>query len=194
LFTISDSIHIHAPIERCFLLSTSLELVEQVLEMRPVEGDSRKTAGLMVEGDRIEWRGWAFGLPQVHENLITRYERPCFFQDTMARGRFRQFQHDHLFTEIDGHTLLVDKLRFSLPLGRPGRMAARYLVVPHMTELLRRRMSLLKRVAESHEWRRYLGGNAGINAAINAGINPEINPGGSVGSGVCSKSFSVQGV
>ena len=45
---------------------------------------------------------------------------------------------------------------------------------------------LLKRVAESHEWRQYLGGNAGINAAI--------NPGGSVGSGVCSKSFSVQGV
>jgi hypothetical protein len=51
-------------------------------------------------------------------------------------------------------------------------------------------MSLLKRVAEGHEWRRYLGGNVGINAGINVGINA----GGSVGPGMCSKSFSVQGV
>lgn len=156
LFTVSDSIHIHAPIERCFLLSTSLELVEQVLEMRPVEGGARKTAGLVVEGDRIEWRGWQFGLPQMHESVITRYDRPCFFQDTMARGRFKRFQHDHRFTEIDGHTLVVDKLKFSLPLGWPGKMVARYVVIPHIAALLRRRMLLLKRVAEGAEWQRYL--------------------------------------
>jgi ligand-binding SRPBCC domain-containing protein len=156
LFTVSDSIHIHAPIERCFLLATSLELVEQVLEMRPVEGGSRKTAGLVVEGDRIKWRGWLFGLPQVHESLITRYERPSFFQDTMTRGRFKRFQHDHRFTEIDGRTLLVDKLRFSLPLGWPGKIVARYMIIPHFSVLLRRRMQLLKHVAEGMEWRRYL--------------------------------------
>ncbi len=156
MFTVSDSIHIHAPIERCFLLSTSLELVGQVLEMRPVEGGSRKTAGLAVEGDRIEWRGWLFGLPQMHESLITRYEQPCFFQDMMTRGRFKRFQHDHRFTEIDGHTLLVDKLRFSLPLGLPGKMVARHIIVPHISGLLRRRMELLKHVAEGVEWRRYL--------------------------------------
>lgn len=156
MFTVSDSIHIHAPIERCFLLSTSIELVEQVLEMRPVEGSFRKTAGLVVEGDRIEWRGWVFGLPQVHESLITRYERPAFFQDAMARGRFKRFQHDHRFTEIDGHTLVVDKVKFSLPLGRPGKVVARWVMVPHIAALLRRRVILLKHVAESTEWKRYL--------------------------------------
>jgi ligand-binding SRPBCC domain-containing protein len=156
LFTVSDSIHIHAPIERCFLLSTSIELVEQVLEMRPVEGSFRKTAGLVVEGDRIEWRGWVFGLPQVHESLITRYERPAFFQDAMARGRFKRFQHDHRFTEIDGHTLVVDKVKFSLPFGGPGKVVARWVMVPHIAALLRRRVILLKHVAESTEWKRYL--------------------------------------
>jgi ligand-binding SRPBCC domain-containing protein len=156
LFTVSDSIHIHAPIERCFLLSTSIELVEQVLEMRPAEGSFRKTAGLVVEGDRIEWRGWVFGLPQVHESLITRYERPAFFQDAMARGRFKRFQHDHRFTEIDGHTLVVDKVKFSLPFGGPGKVVARWVMVPHIAALLRRRVILLKHVAESTEWKRYL--------------------------------------
>ena len=156
MFTVSDSIHIHAPIERCFLLSTSIELVEQVLEMRPVEGRFRKTAGLVVEGDRIEWRGWVFGLPQVHESLITRYERPAFFQDAMARGRFKRFQHDHRFTEIDGHTLVVDKVKFSLPFGGPGKVVARWVMVPHIAALLRRRVIRLKHVAESTEWKRYL--------------------------------------
>jgi ligand-binding SRPBCC domain-containing protein len=158
LFTVSDSIHINAPIERCFLLSTSLELVERVTGMRPAAGDSRRTQGLVEDQDRVLWQGWVFGLPQVHESLITRYERPGFFQDTMVRGRFKRFQHDHLFTEIDGHTLLIDKVRFSLPLGWPGKVVARRVVVPYISDLLRRRMMLLKRVAEGEEWRRYLPG------------------------------------
>ncbi len=156
MFTVSDSIHIHAPIERCFLLSTSLELVEQMLEVRPVAGDLKKTSGPVVGGDRVEWHGWLFGMPQVHESLITRYERPGFFQDTMTRGRFKRFQHDHLFTEIDGHSLVIDKLRFSLPLGWPGKIVARRVLVPYLSGLLRRRMKLLRHVAESEEWRRYL--------------------------------------
>jgi ligand-binding SRPBCC domain-containing protein len=131
-------------------------LVEQVLGMRPVPGDSRKTDGLVVGGDRIVWRGSVFGLPQRHESLITRYERPNFFQDTMARGRFERFRSDHRFAEIDGHTLVVEKLHFSLPLGLPGKMVARRVMVPYISGMLRRRMMLLKRVAESEDWRRYL--------------------------------------
>jgi ligand-binding SRPBCC domain-containing protein len=153
MFTISDSIHINAPIDRCFLLSTNLELVERTLRMQPIEG---KTSGMIVDGDRILWGGWKFGLPQMHESLITGYERPVFFQDTMRRGRFKRFQHDHQLTEIDGHTLLNDKLRFSLPLGLPGRLVARHVIVPYLCRLLRQRMLLLKKVAEGDEWRRYL--------------------------------------
>jgi ligand-binding SRPBCC domain-containing protein len=156
MFIVSDKIHINAPIERCFLLSTSLELVAQTLKMRLVESGSIRTSGLVVGGDRLLWRGWVFGLPQLHETLITKYERPNFFQDTMGRGRFKQFQHDHFFTEIGGRTLLKDKVRFSLPLGAVTRPLARFVVMPHVSRLLRRRLELLKRVAESDEWKQYL--------------------------------------
>jgi ligand-binding SRPBCC domain-containing protein len=153
MFTISDSIHIHAPIERCFQFSTNIELVGRTLGMAPIEG---KTRGMIADGDRLVWAGWKFGFPQMHESLITGYERPVFFQDTMGRGRFSRFQHDHHLTEIDGHTLLNDKLRFNLPLGWPGKLVARFILVPYICRLLRRRMLLLKRTAESEEWRRYL--------------------------------------
>jgi ligand-binding SRPBCC domain-containing protein len=153
MFTISDSIHINAPIDRCFQLSTNISLVRRTLRMRPIEG---KTDGMIGDGDRLVWAGWKFGLPQMHESLITGYERPVFFQDTMGRGRFKRFQHDHYLIEIEGHTLLNDKLRFTLPYGWPGKVAARFVLVPYFCRLLRRRMQLLKRVAESGEWRRYL--------------------------------------
>jgi ligand-binding SRPBCC domain-containing protein len=153
MFIVKDSIHINAPIERCFLLSTNLELVEKTLGMRPVRG---KTAGMVACGDKIVWSGWKFGLLQKHESLITQYEQPTFFQDTMRRGRFKQYQHDHMFAEVDQQTLLTDKLRFSLPFGQLGKLVARHVMIPYMCRLLRQRMMLLKHVAESEEWRQYL--------------------------------------
>lgn len=154
-FTVSDTIHIEAPIERCFLLSTSIDLVRRTLGMRPVEG---KTSGLAEKGDKLVWVGWKFGLPQMHETLITEYQRPAFFQDTMGRGRFRTFCHDHSFLEMEGLTVLQDKVRFSMPLGFAGDMVAEKIMVPHISKLLKRRFLLLKKVAEGEEWRVYLKG------------------------------------
>jgi ligand-binding SRPBCC domain-containing protein len=156
MFVVSDRIHVNAPIERCFLLSTSLELVRQSLKFQLVGGQSSRATGLVEGGDRLMWQGWALGMPQRHESLISRYERPNFFQDTMLRGRFKRFQHDHSFTEIGGRTLLNDKVRFSLPLGVVTRPLGRLVVTPYVAGLLRHRLELLKRVAESEEWKQYL--------------------------------------
>jgi ligand-binding SRPBCC domain-containing protein len=153
MFTISDSVHINAPIERCFLLSTNIELVSKTLGMKPIEG---KTQGMIGPGDKLLWAGWKFGFPQMHETLITRYEQPVFFQDTMGRGRFKRFQHDHHLFYIDGRTVLNDKIRFTLPLSWAGRLVARAILVPYISRVLRRRMRLLKKIAESQEWRKYL--------------------------------------
>ena len=168
MFRLKESIHVNAPIDRCFLLSTNLELVQRTIGLRPVEG---KTSGLVEGGDRLVWRGWKFGLPAMHETLITKFERPRFFQDTMGRGRFRFFQHDHHFEWIDGHTVMWDVVRFSLPLGWVGREVGKRIVVPHVLKLMLRRMELLRRIAEGGDWERYVGPeNAhqaeGISAAV----------------------------
>ena len=154
MFTISDSIFISAPIERCFLLSTNVELVGKALGMKPIEG---KTSGLVVENDRLLWAGWKFGMPQMHESIITKYELPNFFQDTMQRGRFKRFQHDHYFYVMNDRTVLNEKIRFTMPLGIVGRLLARVVMVPYLSRRLRRRLTLLRRVAENNnEWPKYL--------------------------------------
>ena len=152
-FTLRDSTIVDAPIARCFRLSTSIEVVALTLGMRPVEG---KLSGMILAEDQLLWRGWKFGLPQMHETLITGFDAPRFFQDTMGRGRFAAFQHDHHFTAVEGGTRLEDELRFSMPFGWAGELVGRFIMVPYIKGLLRRRFGLLKTLAEGDGWHKYL--------------------------------------
>lgn len=155
-FKLRDSLLVHAPIDRCFQLSCSLELVHEELGMNAVGG---KTGGLVLGGDVVRWEGWQLGMRHSHVSKISSYERPKFLQDTMLDGRFSTFQHDHHFREMDGNlpsTMLEDELRFSLPFGVLGRLVARTVMVPHIRKLMASRFARIKRIAESEDWRRYL--------------------------------------
>jgi ligand-binding SRPBCC domain-containing protein len=153
-FNLGHKIVVHAPIERCFMLSTSLAIVERELKMHPVRG---RTSGLVTGGDTVRWKGLQLGLPQMHESLIEAFQPPTFFRDRMIAGRFASFEHDHKFVDQgDGTVLLWDELRFTMPFGRLGDLVGRWVLAPHIRGLMRRRFALLKRIAESREWRDYL--------------------------------------
>jgi ligand-binding SRPBCC domain-containing protein len=153
-FTLRDEIEVHAPIERCFFLSTSVELVQRELRMRPVRG---RTSGLVVSDDIVRWQGWQLGLPTIHESLIEPYTPPLFFRDRMIAGRFATFEHDHNFVECgNGATLISDELRFTMPFGKLGELVATAALIPHIRALMKRRFALLKQIAESEEWRTYI--------------------------------------
>jgi ligand-binding SRPBCC domain-containing protein len=153
-FTLRDEVLVRAPMERVFLLSTSIAIVQEELRMKPVAG---RTSGFVIGGDRVLWRGWKFGLPQFHQSLITAWDRNRFFQDTMIAGRFKTFQHDHAFEQVDLETVrLSDELRFSMPLGWAGALVGRLVLVPHIRKLMKRRFALIKQISETERWRRYI--------------------------------------
>ena len=151
-----DCVHIKAPIERCFLLSTNQELARRTLGLRVARRRPSRCSGLIMEGERFARRNWWLGLPHTHESVVSRCEPPSYLQDTMVRGRFRRLQHEHQFIEIEGHVLLTATVRFSLPMGRAGRWIGRRLTVPRVSAMLRSRLELLRKVAETDEWKRYL--------------------------------------
>jgi ligand-binding SRPBCC domain-containing protein len=154
-FTLRRSILVQSPIERCFLLSTSLAIVQKELRMKPVAG---RTSGLATAGDTIRWEGWQLGFWNFHVSRIPpeTFDPPRFFEDRMIAGRFRSFAHSHRFEQTPEGVLLHDELRFTMPFGLAGWIVGRLIMVPHIRGLLRRRFHLLKRIAESDEWRRYL--------------------------------------
>ena len=160
-FILRDEILIHAPIERCFALSTSLAVVQLELGMKPVAGrglsrTSSRTTGLVTGGDTIRWQGWQLGFPNYHVSLIENFEPPLHFRDRMIAGRFRSFEHDHRFEQTSAGVLLRDEVRFTMPLGVAGLLVGGAVLVPHIRGLLQRRFQLLKRLAESDGWRHYL--------------------------------------
>lgn len=153
MFVLRDTILIHAPIERCFQLSTSIEIVRMELGMTAVAG---RTSGLVTGGDTIRWEGRQLGFWNYHVSLISAFEPFTFFQDRMLEGRFRSFEHDHHFEQTPEGILLRDELRFTMHFGPVGWIVGQLILVPHIRALLRRRFRLLKTLAESEGWREWL--------------------------------------
>lgn len=178
--TVHDSIEVHAPLDRLWALSTRIELVKETLGMKLVGGIRE---GFVREGSRVVWRGWKFGLPTEHHTLITgcvsphatvaeptkapelhaerKGQRVAWFQDQQEQGRFAFFQHDHWLRErtaADGSplTVLEDEVQFSLPLGPPGRLVARWVMQPYVRRLVKRRYARLKALAEGDGWREWM--------------------------------------
>ena len=159
MFSLRHGLLVQAPIGLCFALSTHLAVVERELGMYPVEG---RTGGLVTAGDTVRWEGLQLGFAKYHVSRIVphTWDPPHFFQDRMIAGRFRSFEHDHSIIEAANGTFLDDCIRFTMPLGWAGDLVGRVVLVPHILGLMRRRFALLKRLAETEEWRDYLPSSA----------------------------------
>lgn len=67
----------------------------------------------------IRWMG--VRIPWV--TLITDYDAPHLFADIQAKGPYKYWRHDHRFEELGNQTLMVDTVRYDLPLGPLGDIA-----------------------------------------------------------------------
>ena len=159
---------IAAPLERCFDLARSIEVhmlgnvhwgEEAVaLERMGTGGTAVEPAtGLIGLGQRVTWRARHFGVRQRLTSEITAMDAPNFFQDTMVSGAFRSMRHDHYFRTLEGGgTEMRDVFCFAAPLGVLGRVVEVLVLRRYMAALLHERNEVVKRVAESEDWRRYL--------------------------------------
>ncbi len=147
---------ITAPAARCFDLARSVELHLQSTADTHEQIVAGVTRGLMGPGDRVTWRARHFGVWQRLTSEITAFDRPHHFRDSMVRGAFARFDHDHFFRERHGVTTMQDVFDFDSPLGPLGRLVDALVLAGYMRRFLARRNRELKRVAESDEWRRLL--------------------------------------
>jgi ligand-binding SRPBCC domain-containing protein len=153
---ITLSLWIDAPIERCFDLSRSIDLhldAASATDERAVDG---VTSGLIGPGEEVTWEALHLGVRQRLTSRIVMFDRPHHFRDTMVRGAFRHFDHDHRFMAERGGTRMTDVFDFSVPFGVVGRLVDRLILHAYMRRFLEERNRVIQRVAESEEWRRYL--------------------------------------
>jgi ligand-binding SRPBCC domain-containing protein len=147
---------IRAPIERTFDLARSVDLHMDSTAQTGERAIAGVTSGLMALGQEVTWRARHLGIWQHLTSRITEFERPFHFRDSMVRGAFRRFDHDHFFAQRGEFTIMRDVFDFQSPFGILGRVADRLFLTGYMRRFLQTRCTLIKTVAESAEWRPYL--------------------------------------
>ena len=99
-------------------------------------------------GEEVTWRARHFGITQHLTSRITAFDRPRYFQDTMQRGAFKSFTHDHFFIADGAGTRMRDVLVFSAPFGAVGRLAEKLVLRHYLEKLLNDRAATIKEWAE----------------------------------------------
>lgn len=114
------------------------------------------TKGLINKGETVTWEAVHFGVKQKLTSKITVYERPVHFRDSMVKGSFRRFDHDHFFEEVERGTLMKDVFDYDSPFWIFGKIADALFLENYMTKILAERNRLIKEVAESDDWKKFL--------------------------------------
>jgi ligand-binding SRPBCC domain-containing protein len=150
---------VRAPQTRLFDLARSIDAhvaSTPGTDERPVGG---KTKGLLDLGEEVTWEARHLGVKQRLTSRITMFDRPRHFRDSMVKGAFARFDHDHWFEPVTGEpdvTRCRDVFDFDAPLGPLGWIAERVFLERYMRRFLEDRMRILEEVATGDDWERFI--------------------------------------
>jgi len=150
------SLLVAAPPSRCFDLARSIDAHIQSTAATGERAIGDRTSGMLGLGEEVTWRARHLGVWQELTSRITAFERPRHFRDSMVRGAFARFDHDHYFEPTNGNTLLRDVFDYRAPLGPLGWLAERLFLSAYMRRFLLTRMHELKVLAESDAWAKFV--------------------------------------
>lgn len=141
---------IKASAERCFDLARDLDLHLRSMRASGEKAVGGRTSGLIEMGEEVTWEARHFGVRHRHCSRITAFKRPDHFRDSMVRGRFRTFEHDHFFVERDGRTVMRDVIEFASPMGIIGRLVDAAFLAGYLRRLIIERNRVIRDAAETY--------------------------------------------
>jgi ligand-binding SRPBCC domain-containing protein len=142
---------IHAPIAQCFDLARSIEIHVRSTERTREKVVGRPATGLLGPNDEVTWEATHLGVRQRLTSRITVWDPPNHFRDSMVRGAFHSFDHDHFFEHDRGITIMKDRFDYTSPFGLLGSLADNLFLKRYMERLLRIRAEVIRVAAESGE-------------------------------------------
>jgi ligand-binding SRPBCC domain-containing protein len=103
----------------------------------------------MREGALIDYRLRLHGIPVTWKTKITAWDPPRRFVDEQIRGPYRLWVHEHVFEEDGEGTIVEDFVRYAIPFGPLGSLAARLLVARDLKAIFGYREAQLREVFEA---------------------------------------------
>ena len=74
----------------------------------------------MRKGALIDYTLRIHGIPALWKTEIAEWDPPYRFVDRQLKGPYKLWHHTHTFTEQAGGTMMVDEVRYEVPLGPLG--------------------------------------------------------------------------
>jgi ligand-binding SRPBCC domain-containing protein len=147
---------IGAPQERVFDLSRSVDLHKYSMTSYRESAINGTITGLMGLGDQVTWKAKHLWKERILQVKLTQYKRPDYFADEQVNGDFLLMKHEHYFRQIENGTIMIDQFRYEIPYGKMGQMVNSFYLEKYMTRLLEQRNAVIKKVAESNQWKQFL--------------------------------------
>ena len=148
--------YIKAPIKVCFDVARSIDLHKISLKDTAEKAIGGRTKGLIKRGEFVTWQAKHFGTNQQLTVKISEMNPPDYFCDEMTKGAFKSMRHEHFFIEKENETLMTDKFVYEVPFSIFGNIFDSLILKDYMKRLLQNRNKVIKRVAESDEWKKVL--------------------------------------
>jgi uncharacterized protein (TIGR01777 family) len=97
-------------------------------------------------GTLLDYRLKIRGMPVRWRTEITEWQPPRRFADQQLKGPYNKWHHVHQFEELGEGVLIKDTIRWRLPMGRLGRLAALSMVLRDLAEMFRYRAEVIGRI------------------------------------------------
>ena len=127
---------VNAPLERVFDLACSIDLHTETMSKLKEKAVAGRTSDLINIGETVAWEATHFGVKQRLTSKITILYRPVHFRDSIVKGAFTRFNHDHFFEKSNSGILMKDVFDYSSPLGMLGNIADALFLKKYMTKML----------------------------------------------------------
>ncbi len=147
---------IEAPVERCFDLSTSIDLHKISASKTKEKAIEGITEGLIKLNETVTWKAKHFGIWHRMKVKITEFDKPYYFVDEMINGSFKYMRHKHEFEQKGDQTIMIDQFDFGSPLGILGKIVDKVIMRKYMANFLSERNNIIKEFAETDKWKQIL--------------------------------------
>lgn len=97
----------------------------------------------MTKGTLIEHKLKIKGVSVGWHSLIETFNRPYEIVDVQLKGPYAYWRHSHLFKEVPGGTLIIDEVRYKIPLGVFGFMAMGAFVDNDLSDIFEYRRKMI---------------------------------------------------
>ena len=146
--TLTLTTKLNATPAQCFDTSRNLDLHVSSMAHTGEKAVAGRTTGLIEMGEQVTWEARHFGVRQRFTSKITAFDPPRYFQDSMVKGAFHAFVHDHYFDQIPDGTLMKDVITFQSPLGFLGRVVDHFFMAAYLERLIQARNLAIKEGVE----------------------------------------------